>query len=162
MNRMQVDADIRETYYRDIAKTSCERYFPEGLVGMMFLNCVAYFDFDTCRFATQPIPITPEWVSWKRCQEELELAQTKFILECGKISQDISDKTITHVVMNHKDLTHFRDLLDSIQRPEKPRFVVLEWINDSYQQETLLNEPDYNPKSYKALENLKRNAPSNL
>lgn len=150
MERMESTEPKDKTYFRNLAKATTQRYFPDGLPGMTFLNTVAYFDIDTTKSSTQPTPITPEWVSWKRCQEELTLAQSLYEFEAGKVSQDISDSTITHIVLNKNDLSRFAKLINSITRPTKPKFVVLDWIKECYDQETLVNDEDFNPKYYNA------------
>lgn len=127
-------------YYRNLAKSVSERYFDDEVSSLLFLNIVAYFDFDTSLSLTQPTPITLDWVARKRCQEELSLAKYLFEFEGGRVSTDIADETITHIVVNQNDLVRYEKLVNSINRPVKPQFVIFDWVNQCYEEEILLDE----------------------
>ncbi|KAL7321693.1 DNA ligase (ATP) [Mucor circinelloides] len=146
MDRMEIDKDHSDTYYRNLALETTERYFPEGINDMMFLNCVAYFDFDTSMPKEQPTPISMEWVNWKRYQEELELGKFLFEFQAGRVATDTSDPRITHVVFDPHDLSRLPQLSEIFKKEPLPRFVTLDWIHQCQKEETHLDEKEFDPK----------------
>lgn len=140
MDRMEIDKDHSDTYYRNLALETTERYFPEGINDMMFLNCVAYFDFDTSMPKEQPTPISMEWVNWKRYQEELELGKFLFEFQAGRVATDTSDPRISHVVFDPHDLSRLPQLSEIFKKEPLPRFVTLDWIHQCQKEETHLDE----------------------
>jgi hypothetical protein len=138
---MDMMKDPKDTPGNKQALTLVERYFPEGMNGMLFLNSVAYFDFDQSWSADQePLPATPTWVAWKRRQEEMELAKVRFEFEAGTVASDIQDTRITHVIMHQNDLSRLSHLTKTFMRDRLPRFVTLDWIIKCFEEETLLHE----------------------
>ncbi|CEP19180.1 hypothetical protein [Parasitella parasitica] len=140
MDRMQTETDLNDTYYRNLALEATERYFPESINDMLFLKCVAYFDLDTSMPKDQPIPITSEWVTWKRYQEEIDLGQSFFEFQAGRVTTDVNDPNITHVVFNPRDLSRLAKLSEVFKREPLPRFVTLDWIHQCYKEEVHLDE----------------------
>jgi hypothetical protein len=118
-----------------------ERYYPEGLSGMLFVNTIAYFDFDQSMSSDNELLLaTPAWVEWKRRQEEMELAKARFEFEAGTIASTMEDARITHVILHERDLSRLDHLTKTFLRDRLPRFVTLDWIIKSFEQETLLHE----------------------
>lgn len=118
-----------------------ERYFPEGMNGMLFLNSVAYFDFDhSMLLDEEPLPVTSIWATWKRRQEEMELAKARYEFEAGTVASTMQDARITHVVMHKHDLSRLNHLTKTFMRDRLPRFVTLEWVMKCFDEETLFHE----------------------
>ncbi|KAL9553688.1 hypothetical protein MBANPS3_003165 [Mucor bainieri] len=147
MDRMDTDQNASDDYYRNLALETAGRYFSDGVNDMLFLNNVAYFDFDTSMPKKQPTPISMEWVNWKRYQESLELAKLLFEFQAGTVATDTSDPRITHVVFDPHDLSRLPKLSETFKREPLPRFVTLNWIHACYKEEANINENDFNPKS---------------
>ncbi|KAF1799465.1 ATP dependent DNA ligase domain-containing protein [Mucor lusitanicus] len=148
MDRMDMDRNLDDTYYRNLALETTERYFSEGINDMLFLNSVAYFDFDTSMPKQQPTPITMEWVDWKRSQENLELARLLFEFQAGRVATDTSDPRITHVVFDPHDLSRLPRLSEAFRREPLPRFVTLDWIHRSHKEEVHMDEKEFDPKFF--------------
>lgn len=140
MDRMDTDQNLDDAYYRNLALETTERYFPEGINDMLFLNSVAYFDFDTPIPQEQPTPTTIEWVNWKRYQENLELAKLLFEFQAGRTVTDTSDPRITHVVFDPHDLSRLPKLSEIFKREPLPRFVTLDWIHHCHKEEVHVDE----------------------
>jgi len=140
MDRMNTDQNLDDAYYRNLALETTERYFPEGINDMLFLNSVAYFDFDTSIPQEQPTPTSIEWVNWKRYQENLELAKLLFEFQAGKTATDTLDPRITHVVFDPHDLSRLPKLSETFRREPLPRFVTLDWIHQCHKEEVHVDE----------------------
>ncbi|KAK4511264.1 uncharacterized protein ATC70_012479 [Mucor velutinosus] len=148
MDRMDTDQNLGDTCYRNLALETTERYFSEGINDMLFLNCVAYFDFDTSMPKEQPTPISMEWVNWKRYQEDLELAQLLFEFQAGRVTADASDSRITHVIFDPHDLSRLPKLSEIFKREPLPRFVTLGWIHRCHKEEVHMDEKEFDPKFF--------------
>ncbi|KAI7899247.1 ATP dependent DNA ligase domain-containing protein [Cokeromyces recurvatus] len=143
-NRMKTVASTqKETMNK--ALELVDRYFPEGIHGMLFINTRAYFDFS----AEQDIePQTIQWTALKKCQEELEIAKSKYVFESGQVVSKMTEN-ITHIIIHKDDVSRVDEFKKWFLRRNKslPRFVTLDWINKCYHEEVRLNEEDFQPKS---------------
>lgn len=115
-----------------------DAYFPAPTDGMPFIHTVAYFDYDVER--VPPVPLTMEWVKWKRIQEESKLAQDQFEFELGQVTKSTLNQDVTHVIMNSKDLSRFKTLKEAFHKRVLPRFVTVDWIGACIRNNTLVNE----------------------
>lgn len=106
--------------------------------GMRFIHTVAYFDYDVHKEPT--VPLTMEWVKWKRIQEETKLGQDRFEYELGLVTTSTLNRDVTHVIMNGNDLSRFKILKEAFHRYPLPRFVTVDWIQACISNNTLVNE----------------------
>jgi len=64
----------------------------------------------------------------------------------AKIANRVSDKDITHVVVEN-DRSRTKELRATFAtRKRQPRFVTIEWIEESWKERTLLDEERYAPR----------------
>ncbi|KAI8371267.1 ATP dependent DNA ligase domain-containing protein [Choanephora cucurbitarum] len=143
MQRMQPTAEYDEADRRDLALQLQERYFPEGLHGMIFVRSVAYFDFDSSMPSSQPVPVHMAWVEWKRRQERLVLAKHRFEFEAGQATEDLQDQRITHVIVSHPD--RLAVLTEAFVDRPLPRFVVTDWIDRCFEEDVFMDETAFHP-----------------
>ncbi|KAI9468089.1 MAG: ATP dependent DNA ligase domain-containing protein [Benjaminiella poitrasii] len=142
-NRMPSHYNLKDITNR--ALELVDRYFPEGIQGMLFMNTVAYFDFDHHSLEEQQ---SMGWMGWKRRQEELEIAQSKYHFESGRLVSDVTDESLTHIVFHPRDLFRVDKFQKILLRNQRalPRFVTLEWIHKCFEEEVRLSEEEFQPR----------------
>lgn len=69
---------------------------------------------------------------------------TKITENGGKIV-DLSESKLTHVVIDRLDATRRMKLIERTSQPKRRRLVIAEWIRDSLDEGTLLDEEEYVP-----------------
>ncbi|KAG0736757.1 hypothetical protein G6F17_012210 [Rhizopus arrhizus] len=132
-----------ENWHRKLANEFSERYFDYQLPGMLFLNMVSYFDCD--RSDTVPDPLIMEWVKKKKTWDKLDLLSIRFQAEGGLISKTPSNQ-VTHVILNKHDLSNLKTLTGVFQNERLPRFVTSDWIEACIQNNTIINEGEFEPR----------------
>jgi DNA ligase-4 len=130
-----------DTIRREIAKQVVSKCLKgKEQQGMVFLNTIAYFDYDTSMSEDPPTPLTVEWVKWKKHQEEMKLAQATYEFDVGQVRTSTDDEELTHVIVNQNDLSRLSALKKTFLRPRLPRFVTLDWIQACISNHTIVNE----------------------
>jgi len=69
---------------------------------------------------------------------------TKVTDNGGKIV-DLDDPKLTHVILDRLDATRRLKLMDRTSKPKRRRIVIAEWVRDSLEEQTLLDEEEYIP-----------------
>lgn len=122
-------------------QTMNECFSDQTMQGFLFLNNVAYFDYDTSMDIDElPIEKTIQWAEWRKNRSETEFYQDKFKFELGDVRLSGRNQDVTHVVVNQNDLSRLDMLRNEFHRTRLPRFVTLEWIQACIDNRTLVNE----------------------
>jgi DNA ligase-4 len=100
--------------------------------GLMFRRCVAHFiPDDNSEVPSQEI--------------DLQIARNRFLFARGRIVDEDEDEDTTHYVVTSKDpevVKKFREKLSRMSR-RIPRIVGIKWLQDSWDEKTLLDEERY-------------------
>lgn len=108
------------------------------LPGFMFHGLTIYLDkasLDTDQTATNGRPVKS--VSSNLA---LSLAGNTIRIGAGKISKDLTDMSITHVIIG-EDRSRLRSIREIISgRARLPRIVAVDWVEESWKEKTLLDE----------------------
>ncbi|KZP16598.1 ATP-dependent DNA ligase [Athelia psychrophila] len=70
---------------------------------------------------------------------------SKAITENGGRIVDLDEPKLTHVVIDRLDATRRLKLIERTSQPKRRRLVIMEWLRDSLDEGTLLDEEDYVP-----------------
>jgi len=70
---------------------------------------------------------------------------SSIITENGGKIVDLNESKLTHVVVDRLDATRRVKLIERTSQPKRRRLVVTEWIRDSLDEGTLLDEEEYVP-----------------
>jgi len=117
----------------------------EELVGWLFSRVVAYVDFSSLAHANGIGD-----ASSTGTEDTLESAKRVLAFGMAEVVDDIHDERITHVVFSETTrLQKIRSLL-SLRR-KLPRVVNVEWVHDSFQSRTLIDEERYGVDRVKGL-----------
>jgi DNA ligase 4 len=104
--------------------------------GWVFGGVTAYFDDTTA---------TPNGEALG--DKILDVTLAKYTLRCagGQVSNDISDSSVTHIIMG-LDLSHLPEIRQTLSKRRKlPRIVTLKWLQESWKERTRLDEERFAP-----------------
>ncbi|KAI9683150.1 MAG: DNA ligase (ATP) [Trizodia sp. TS-e1964] len=111
-----------------------------NLPGWIFAGLSIYLDLDTLAGRNSLNSSLPRS---NDIDSELKLNSAGITLRFagGRISQDIQDRKITHIVITHRSrVNSIREVVKSLVRESLPRIVTIDWVNESWTEQTLLSE----------------------
>ncbi|GAA6040368.1 hypothetical protein JCM8097_007579 [Rhodosporidiobolus ruineniae] len=81
----------------------------------------------------------------KQADKLLLSAKTAFIDGGGVATDDLLDPKLTHLVVTNLVQDRYKDLINLTSQPKYRRIVTVDWISDSLEEGTAVDEADYKP-----------------
>ncbi|WWC66828.1 uncharacterized protein I206_100735 [Kwoniella pini CBS 10737] len=64
----------------------------------------------------------------------------------GKITDDLQDKKLTHIIMDNEDSGRYAEIVRKTALPKRKHIVLPSWVIECIDEETLMNEDGHKPK----------------
>ncbi|WWC58136.1 uncharacterized protein I303_100671 [Kwoniella dejecticola CBS 10117] len=64
----------------------------------------------------------------------------------GRITSDLQDKTLTHIIMDNDDSGRYAEIVRKTALPKRKHIVLPSWVLECIDEETLMNEDGHKPK----------------
>ncbi|OCL03625.1 DNA ligase 4 [Glonium stellatum] len=126
-----------DSYVRDVTADDHGLDFG-ALSSFMFRSVTIYLD-------KAPIHGSDQMLQQRSAEPALDLARNAVRFGGGKVTDDLNDTTITHVIVG-QDRSRLKTIRETISRRTRlPRIVTRNWIDQSWREKTLLDEERFLP-----------------
>ncbi|GAA5924604.1 hypothetical protein JCM1841_003439 [Sporobolomyces salmonicolor] len=143
VGRVRLDTEPRaeEQPTMDIGDEEWKEWDPERI----FKPCVAYFDTKENALANQLAASEVSSIVQDAADEELLIAKEAFAAAGGHPTDDLLNKSLTHIIVSRKVVDRYKELISRTKLPAPRRIVLHDWIQESLTEDTLLDENMYKP-----------------
>lgn len=76
----------------------------------------------------------------ERANDSLDDAEEKLRAHGGRITEDVDDSSLTHIIMDDADSGRYVELLRRTSKPKLKHIVLPSWVNESLDEDTLMDE----------------------
>ncbi|GAA5899174.1 hypothetical protein JCM5296_000357 [Sporobolomyces johnsonii] len=143
ISRVRLDTETlpEEQPSMDTGGEEWKEWDPERI----FKPCVAYFDTEENASTNKLAASEVSSVVQDAADEELLTAKKAFAAAGGHPTDDLLNKSLTHIIVTRKVMDRYKELISRTKVPAPRRIVLLDWIHQSLAEDTLLDENMYKP-----------------
>ncbi|BGP12433.1 DNA ligase (ATP) [Rhodosporidiobolus nylandii] len=117
----------------------------DGPMDRTFSRFVAYFDTQANAELNSLLVSKKSAPVQKQADKKLDEAKEAFIANGGLATSDLLDPLLTHLIVTDLVPERYKELINRTSQPAYRRIVTVDWITESVDEGTALDEPDYKP-----------------